>query len=90
MIDFQYEKLFSLIEAACLIPPRNGRKVSISTLYRWTTRGCRGVHLEFTQVGSTRMTSSETLTRFFSRLAKADKKPEADAAIETELDAEGI
>ena len=63
------EELLSLKEAARTIPcRRGGRKTSVSCLYRWTNNGCRGIRLEYAQVGATRCTSREALTRFFSAL----------------------
>jgi hypothetical protein len=47
------------------------RKTNISTIYRWSTVGCRGVVLETIQVGGTRCTSREALQRFFVRLSAA-------------------
>src|SRR4051812_30259202 len=45
------------------------RKTNISTLYRWSTVGCRGVVLESIQVAACRCTSREALQRFFERLS---------------------
>jgi hypothetical protein len=69
MIDTTQETPISLTEAAAELPRRRrGRKTHVSTLFRWTTAGCRGVILEFIQVGGTRCTSREALQRFFERL----------------------
>lgn len=64
------------------LPPRNGKRVHISTLYRWTTRGVRGVRLETLPLGGTLATSREALERFFAELARvrsggADDAPPA-------------
>ena len=70
------EELVSLTEACKLLPVRRrGKKPSISCLYRWSTAGCRGVILETTQCGGTRVTSREALGRFFQRLS--GKQPES-------------
>jgi hypothetical protein len=70
MIDSASETLLSLADAARSLPRRRrGRKTHVSCLYRWTTIGCRGVVLESIQVGGTRCTSKESLTRFFERLS---------------------
>jgi hypothetical protein len=70
MIDWETEDLISLTEAAALLPRRRrGRKPDISTMYRWTTVGCKGVMLECIQVGGARCTSKQALTRFFGRLS---------------------
>src|SRR4051795_534998 len=70
VIDTRNETVVSLAQAADDLPRRRrGRKTHISTLYRWTTSGCRGVRLETIQVGATRCTSREALQRFFERLS---------------------
>src|SRR4028118_20809 len=70
MIDSAAEHLLSLAQAADELPRRRrGRKTHVSTLFRWSTAGCRGVVLEAIQVGGTRCTSREALQRFFERLS---------------------
>src|SRR5436309_8569226 len=69
MLDTTSESLLSLAEAAEGLPRRRrGRKTHVSTLYRWTVAGCRGIILESIQIGATRATSWEALQRFFDRL----------------------
>ena len=71
MIDSASETLITLIQAADELPRRRrGPKTHISTLFRWSTAGCRGVVLETIQVGRTRCTSREALQRFFERLSQ--------------------
>lgn len=70
MIDTTVENPIPLTQAAADLPRRRrGRKTHVSTLFRWTTAGCRGVVLESIQVGGTRCTSREALQRFFERLS---------------------
>lgn len=52
------------------VPPRHGRRIHKSTLFRWGQRGLRGVVLETVQVGGTRCTSQSALWRFFAALAE--------------------
>ena len=71
MIDSASETLISLADAAGELPRRRrGRKTHVSTLFRWTTIGCRGVILESLQCGGTRCTSRQALQRFFERLSQ--------------------
>ncbi|HAN99525.1 MAG TPA: hypothetical protein DCQ98_19815 [Planctomycetaceae bacterium] len=68
-IRIETEQLVSLSEAAKLLPKRrNGKRPHISCLYRWTTVGLQGVVLESIQIGGTRCTRIEALSRFFTRL----------------------
>ena len=99
-IDPNKENLVSLADAARSLPSRRaGKKPHVSCLYRWTTRGCKGVILESIQVGGTRCTSREALARFFERLTYADSPPpqptpvqrlRAAAAADRELRREGV
>lgn len=100
MIDPNSETLFSLADAAKLLPRRRGgKKPHVSCLYRWTAHGCRGVVLESIQVGGTRCTSKEALDRFFEALTFGDspglrrspaRRKRAAAAAERELRREGV
>jgi hypothetical protein len=102
-IDTTNETVVSLNEAAKGLPVRRGgKRPNVATLYRWTTIGCRGVRLEFVQVGATRCTSTEALQRFFDRLTAASEtepyapvasrkaNSKAVAAAEAVLNAAGI
>jgi hypothetical protein len=52
MIDISTETILTLAEAAKRLPRRRrGRKTHVSTVYRWTMRGCRRVILEYIQSG---------------------------------------
>lgn len=69
--DCSQEELISLAEAAKMLPRRRmGKRPHVATLYRWSVRGVRGVRLETCQVGSTRCTSRQALTRFIQRLSQ--------------------
>lgn len=72
MIDVSSEHVISLSEAARSLPARRaGKRPHVSCLYRWTKAGCRGVVLEWAQIGATRCTSREALERFFAALTAA-------------------
>jgi hypothetical protein len=71
MIDSTTETIISFGEASNRSPRRGrGRKIHISTFYRWATIGCRGVVLETIQVGGSRCTSVEAMQRFFEALSQ--------------------
>ena len=106
MIDPNTETLISLTEAAKGLPRRRaGKKPHVSTLFRWSRAGCRGVVLETIQIGGTRCTSREKLALFFRQLTQDSGtdagQPETPlrhqrrrrrevAAAERQLDAEGL
>lgn len=99
MIDPNRETLISFNEATALLPRRRGgKKAHVSTLYRWSTSGCKGVILETLQCGGTRVTSREALARFFDALTYGEETPrrspsrrrrEAEAA-DLELQRQGV
>jgi len=64
-IDPLTEELVSMADAASLLPKRRGgAKLSLSTLWRWSTRGAKGVRLETVRVGSGVYTTRDALRRF--------------------------
>ncbi|MCE5327856.1 MAG: DUF1580 domain-containing protein [Planctomycetaceae bacterium] len=72
-IDIEQERIIDLSEAARVLPRINGKKPSISTLWRWCRIGLRGVRLEYVKVGRNIATSLPALNRFFVELAKAEE-----------------
>ena len=75
-IDIRSEEIFSLTEATKLPVFRNrrgGKRINVSTLWRWGMVGVRGIKLETLMAGGTRATSLEAIERFFAALtAQAD------------------
>ena len=52
LIDIRQEPVISMAEATTYVPRRRkGRKVSPGTVYRWASRGIRGVRLETIRIG---------------------------------------
>src|SRR4051812_6773918 len=46
-----------------------GRRVAPSTIYRWASRGCRGIQLEVIRVGGVLKTTEGAVRRFTDRLS---------------------
>ena len=70
-IDIRSEEIFSLMAATklrCFGNRRGGKRISVCTLWRWATTGCRGVKLETIMAGGSRATSLEAIERFFEAL----------------------
>ena len=64
-IDPLNDQLLTMSQAAALLPKRRGgSKVAITTLWRWRTRGSKGVRLATVKVGGHVYTSREALTAF--------------------------
>jgi len=51
---------------------RRGRKIHVSTVFRWMQQGIRGIRLEGVKIGGTCCTSEAALKRFFAALSAAD------------------
>jgi hypothetical protein len=66
------EHLLTLSAAAREVPNRDsGRGVNVSTVWRWSLRGIRGVRLQTEMRGGIRYTSREALRRFFAATTAA-------------------
>ena len=102
-IDPLHEKLLTLT-AACKLFPKTarGKKIHVSTLYRYSIKGLRGVVLATIQCGSTRSTSEQAVARFFHTLTLKSSVPQtnnsggypmskrSDKEVEDELDDVGL
>jgi len=74
-IDRTTETILSLRDATREVPPLDGKKVHISTLWRWARKGVRGVKLEYIQLGHRVATSREAIDRFFAALVAVEPEP---------------
>ncbi len=91
MIDILTEETFSLTQAAklkCLPRRRGGKRPSVSTLFRWSTVGVRGVVLETIQAAGARCTSREAMARFFEALTYSADQPAVRSPAKRQRDAE--
>jgi hypothetical protein len=71
MIDAFTEKIILLTKAAKRLPAiYRENPPHAATLYRWASRGVRGIRLEIIRVGGRTCTSEEALARFFERLSQ--------------------
>jgi hypothetical protein len=95
------DRLIPLREAAKHFPGRGGKKIALTTLYRWSASGTRGVRLRTWQVGSIRCTTAAAISQFISELtARRDGQPVVERApvaarrrqeaVAKQLDAVGI
>jgi len=75
MIDLTKEQLITFKEATRILPKRpNGRHLHISAIYRWATKGTRGIVLESLRLGGRSYTTIQALQRYGDRLASAGKE----------------
>lgn len=80
-IDLSVESPLTLAEAARTVPAVGGKRPSPSTIFRWLSRGLRGVRLEHARIGHRVVTSGPAMARFFAALAEADRQAPAAPAI---------
>lgn len=95
-----HDQLIPLSVAAREVPNRNGeRGVNVSTVWRWSLRGIRGVRLRTEMVGGTRMTKLAWLDEFYGATTAAvdgvrpstpNQRNRAIEAAEAELAQAGI
>lgn len=102
MIEIARECCFPLSEAPGHLPRgRRGRRIHISTTFRWAQRGLRGVRLETIRIGGALYTSDEALQRFAEQLTRlggvGGDEPEPASSVdrrvveaEAELDCAGF
>lgn len=58
------ERLVAISEVPSFLPARHGKKLHMSTVYRWVLKGARGKLLDSAMLGGVRYTSLEALQRF--------------------------
>jgi hypothetical protein len=80
-IDIDHDDLIELSRVPATLQKRTGKRINISTCYRWINRGIASIKLETICVGGHRYTTAEALNRFFSQstLAKQGKLSTATA-----------
>ncbi len=61
----QGQQFYKLSEIAKIIP---GRRLNISTVWRWVNKGVRGERLVTTRIGGTNFISQAELERFLSAI----------------------
>jgi hypothetical protein len=76
MNDLLTETIVYLGPATRLFPrDARGRAPSTSTLWRWRTRGVRGVRLESARLGGRVVSSLEAIRRFMRAVSEATRPP---------------
>jgi hypothetical protein len=98
MIDLQSEQTLRLTDARKLkwLKGRDGERLSLDSLRRWSLRGLKGVVLETAKIGNTTYTSVEAILRFLARLNDQKIPPIAsvrrrqESAADKKLDDAGI
>ena len=81
MINVAEEDLIAICDVPKQLPRRaSGRRVHVSAVYRWISRGVRGVCLEAIKIGGTTYTSVEALQAFAQHRSRADRPPSPSVA----------
>jgi len=75
---FDGEELLTFAEVARLLPRRRGgAKTAVSTLWRWSKRGSRGVVLETVHVGGNVYVSRDALRDFITKRSLVEAAPQS-------------
>jgi len=68
-IDTSSETLIRLIDARKYLPStRAGKQLGKAVIFRWASRGCRGVVLESIRIGGGKFTSLQAIQRWLDAL----------------------
>lgn len=69
MINATSDNVITLTQAAKICPKVDGKRPSTVTIWRWATKGVRGVMLEHVRVGRRIVTTEEAINTFFRDLS---------------------
>lgn len=75
-MSLEGEELIRLQDVPALLPKVDGKSVHWITVFRWATKGCRGIRLQALFIGGRRRTSRQAVERFLAALAARDNQPE--------------
>lgn len=68
------EQVLTMAEAAKAVPQGRKRKSPhVATVWRWATRGVRGVVLETVLIGGQRFTTESSLEKFFREINQGSR-----------------
>jgi len=70
--NFSSAQLLSIAEVTKLLPRINGRRLHVSTVWRWCRKGIKGIRLDHNRLGCAIFISQDALNSFFAELAQAD------------------
>ncbi len=73
------ESVLPFSEAAARLPRFRGKRVNVSTIWRWARKGLHGQRLEVVRLGHRFLTSVEALDRFAAKLATIEIPPRQPA-----------
>lgn len=68
----QEEVVLTLLEVTKALPSFNGKRLHVSSVWRWARRGVKGVKLETRRIGARYVTSMEALERFTKALSEIE------------------
>lgn len=77
------EELVALKDVPSLLPRRQDKPISYTTVYRWTRYGLSGTVLESIRIGGSKFTSVEAISRFIRALSACPNectRPQVDTA----------
>jgi hypothetical protein len=76
------EQVKTFTEAAGLLERKFGRRPNAATIYRWATKGVKGVRLDTIALGRYRYTTESALERFVAETSRTDagRNPVAESS----------
>lgn len=79
MIDMEREPLITLAQATAYVPQRRGKKVHVTTLWRWVKLGYHGIHLDALKAPGGWFTSVAAVQRFLAAVARRELPDQGQA-----------
>ena len=73
------EQVMTLVEAAGWLERRFGRRPNAASIWRWATKGIKGVRLATIALGRFRYTTESALERFIAETSQATSGGDRDA-----------
>ncbi|TWT67022.1 hypothetical protein Pla123a_44520 [Posidoniimonas polymericola] len=84
------ENLIAIPDVPDYLPTRRGKKLHISTVYRWVLKGARGKVLDSAMLGGIRYTSLEALERFLGTRTAELTEIRRQERVRASLDRRGL
>jgi hypothetical protein len=73
--QLEYERPISLKDACKYLGEVTGKRPALATVWRWCSKGCRGVRLESVCIGGRRYVTIPAIERFINRSNQPAEPP---------------
>jgi hypothetical protein len=85
--QLEHERPISLKDACRYLGDITGKRLALTTVWRWCSKGCRGVRLESVCIGGRRYVTIPAIERFINRSIQPAQPPAPPAGALSKTDA---